>query len=517
MTERRGTDTRLPASFVWSVLAASLVPQALQFTGVSLIPATTDGSLVHSLLEWSAVCASLFTAFLCFLYLRIRADYLVLTIALAALVSGLWDGLHALASLGLIPTATELLQFVPFTWAVSRTLKAMLLMTGAVVLIIINGPNRQPPSRPRLGAGWLIAAGVATALLASVFVGLSVRESLPFAYFPDAVLKRPWDLPSLVLIAVNGTILFPMLVRRRSDLLSRALWLSTVPDGLAAANMSFGSSSLYDHSFQSAHVLKLIACLVPFAAISLYFVRAFRGERRLVRELKTTEEELRAKEERLDQLTDNIREVFWISTADGSKMYYVSAAYEEIFGLSREHLYERPDAYLDVVHPEDRELLVTLMREEKEDDFTVEFRIVRDEDEPRWLRTRAFPIRNDAGDVYRLAGLTEDVTEPREVVEALGKGETRMRALLEAMPDLMFRLGRDGTILDYHARDGIDLYRRPEEFLGRRIQSVLPGIGDRIAAALTHTLDTGKMQVIEYRLNIRGMEKDFEARFVRST
>ena len=109
-------NDRLPRGVVAIVLLACILPILLRrVAGVHFIPAGADGSLIHSLLEWSAVCASLFTAFLGFLYLRVRADYLVLTIALAAFVAGVWDARHAVASLELIPISTDLQRFVPFT------------------------------------------------------------------------------------------------------------------------------------------------------------------------------------------------------------------------------------------------------------------------------------------------------------------------------------------------------------------------------------------------------------------
>ena len=52
--------------------------------------------------------------------------------------SGLWDALHALTSLGLLPISTELHNFVPFTWAVSRTMKALLLLTGTAFLALMS-------------------------------------------------------------------------------------------------------------------------------------------------------------------------------------------------------------------------------------------------------------------------------------------------------------------------------------------------------------------------------------------
>ena len=97
------------------------------------------------------------------------------------------------------------------------------------------------------------------------------------------------------------------------------------------------------------------------------------------------------------------------------------------------------------------------------------------------------------------------------------KSEARNRALLQAMPDLMFRLNRQGVILDYHARDDIQLYRPPSEFLGRNVTEVHAELGPRILACVRDTLETGVMKSMEYRMAIGDQVSDFEARFVRSS
>lgn len=508
---------RLPRGLVITVLLASFVPAILRVLGVHIIPADVDGSLIHSLLEWSAVCASLFTAFLGFLYLRVRADYVVLTIALAAFVAGLWDALHAVASLGLIPISTGLDEFVPVTWAVSRTLTALMLMIGTA-LILFRAPRRAP-----LGAGWVVAGAFTVVVLTGAFLELAVRESLPVALRSTGLVTRPWDVPALVLFAINALVLFPMLVRRHPTILSRALLLSAIPALMASVIMTFVSSALYDHGFQFAHALKLVACLVPCIGISLFFIRAFRRERRVadrleqtVAELTSVQDELRVKDVRLNQITENIREVFWLSSADGNEMLYVSPAYQDIFGLTAESLYQRSDSFMEVVHPDDRAILEALTKSDNQEDFDTEFRILRPDGSIRWLRTQGVPIRNEAGEVYRLAGLTEDITEAKLAQEALSKSEERNRALLEAMPDLMFLLDRDGKILDYHAHSSIPLYRPPSEFLGEKVADVFPDFGPRATDAIARTLKDGTTQMVEYRLTLGDYQGDFEARLVRS-
>lgn len=124
-------------------------------------------------------------------------------------------------------------------------------------------------------------------------------------------------------------------------------------------------------------------------------------------------------DERFQQLTDHIHHVFWICAADFSEMVYVSPAYESIWGMTCESLYENPVSWLNATHPDDRARAVAAIDRGRDRPFEVEYRIVRPDGSIRWIRDRGFPVRNAAGNVYRLAGLAEDVTQRKQFDEEL--------------------------------------------------------------------------------------------------
>ncbi len=128
-------------------------------------------------------------------------------------------------------------------------------------------------------------------------------------------------------------------------------------------------------------------------------------------ERSLAENALRESEERFRQLAENIREVFWLSTPDKSRIIYVSSGYEMIWGRSCQSLYNSPRDWLDAIHPEDREpVLQAALSEQETGIYDKEFRIVRPDGAIRWIRDRAFPVRDVAGAVYRIAGIAEDIT-----------------------------------------------------------------------------------------------------------
>ncbi|HEV2146184.1 MAG TPA: PAS domain S-box protein, partial [Longimicrobiaceae bacterium] len=127
--------------------------------------------------------------------------------------------------------------------------------------------------------------------------------------------------------------------------------------------------------------------------------------------------ELRAGEERFRQLAENLRDVFYLNTADRSEVLYVSPAYDRVWGRSREDLYREPRAWLRAVHPDDLERVVRATDGPPGREYELEYRIVRPDGEVRWIRERTIPIRDEEGNVYRDAGIAEDVTARRRAEE----------------------------------------------------------------------------------------------------
>ncbi|HET6370485.1 MAG TPA: PAS domain S-box protein [Nitrospiria bacterium] len=161
-------------------------------------------------------------------------------------------------------------------------------------------------------------------------------------------------------------------------------------------------------------------------------VMAIRDETRR----KIAEAALRENEARFRQVTENIAEVFWMTSVDKSQMIYISPAYEAIWGRSRQTLFERPTSWMDAIHPEDRDRVRSAaLQKQVEGKYDEEYRIIRPDGSIRWIRDRAFPIRNEHQEVYRIVGVAAEITDHKEAEEAIRRANRELADLNSSLEE----------------------------------------------------------------------------------
>ena len=108
-----------------------------------------------------------------------------------------------------------------------------------------------------------------------------------------------------------------------------------------------------------------------------------------------------------------------------------------------------------------------------------------------------------------------DVTERKQMENSLRDSEARNRAMVEAIPDLMFIQSRAGVYVDFHADNRQMLIAPPEAFLGRTTYDVLPpALTDVFQAKFDLAFQTGEVQTHEYPLDVLDGKRYFESRMI---
>ena len=206
-----------------------------------------------------------------------------------------------------------------------------------------------------------------------------------------------------------------------------SLFAGTTPRASSLANMTEQSERLSDVLDASAAVDRAIAneaddtldrirrTQTVSAALTIVFVLLAVVAAAMVANL--TRQYLES-EGRFRQITESLHDNVWLADREFSRYLFVNEAFERIWGRRRQEVYSNPTALLDGVHPDDRERVRHAFLAPPETAYDVEFRVVRPDGSERWVWSRVFPVRNARGEVYRIAGITEDVTERKLVAES---------------------------------------------------------------------------------------------------
>jgi PAS domain S-box-containing protein len=260
-------------------------------------------------------------------------------------------------------------------------------------------------------------------------------------------------------------------------------------------------------SISELHLLGILAlCLLQSMLIAALLVNRSRRQR--------AERALRASEQRYRDVVQSQTELVCRYLPD-TTLTFVNDAYCRFFGRSRSDLLGR--RFLDLVPEKGHagvEAVVNAAIASGQAQ-TQEHEVLTPDGEIVWQRWTDRPIPDEQGVVRELQGIGVDITARKRSEDALRESEARARAVLRAIPDLMFLQDGAGVYLDYHARDPAALLLPPERFLGRPMSDVLPPeLAERFQDAFDRASATGGPVVLEYDIEIGGDHRHFEARTV---
>ena len=330
---------KLPRSMMIGVFVICIAPFAMQWLGMDFgnygqlhtIPSNIDakiplddmfyrlsGGFTHALLEWTAFCAAIFVVLLAFSHYSITHDVTTPVIGVALFCAGAMDAFHTLAATRLINAVADNTDLIPFTWALSRVFNALIMIVG--VGIFLTDKKHQA----KKGIGVIVAISVIFAVVGYLLIYLSATShNLPQTQFPDAFIRRPYDVIPLVLFLIAGFVVYPMFLKKHPSIFAAALLLSAVPEVVVELHMVLGSQRLFDSDFNSAHFLKIIAYVVPLMGLVLDYVQTYKKRvesheslQRAHQWLNSQADELKITNLRLSQSNDELEKFAYIASHD---------------------------------------------------------------------------------------------------------------------------------------------------------------------------------------------------------
>lgn len=144
-------------------------------------------------------------------------------------------------------------------------------------------------------------------------------------------------------------------------------------------------------------------------------------------------------EQRFHEFAERFGGVFWIEEFGSSEVLYVSPSFEKVWGRDIREAYQECEIRRRWIHEEDRERVIRSYESSfQRGDYNEEYRIRRPNGEVRWIWERGFPIVGETGELLRMAGIVEDITEQKFAAEQIVELNRFLDSLFENLPNMLF-------------------------------------------------------------------------------
>lgn len=258
--------------------------------------------------------------------------------------------------------------------------------------------------------------------------------------------------------------------------------------------------------------VQLLERFAALASLAIDNARLHEQAQTELRERREIEQDLRSSEERFRKVFNNNNIAIAIVTLEEGIFLEANEAFWRLSGLTPQKALGHSVLEFNLwKHPDERARFVEeLLSKGSLQNVEVEF-----------------PAQKTSIGYYELIQIKEqrcilcmfyDVTEQKRAQDALRNAEARTRAILTAIPDMIFEISRDGIFLDYIPSSEMSPLLPPAQFLGRNMEELLPPeITAQAKFALERAIVSGQIQTLEYSLPSADEVRHFEARICAVT
>lgn len=212
-------------------------------------------------------------------------------------------------------------------------------------------------------------------------------------------------------------------------------------------------------------------------------------------------------EDEFRKLSKHLPDLIYQFTRRPDGSYHIpiaSAGIENIFGCKPEDVAESFDAITKVIHPEDLKKLLDKIEycAVHLTEFEIEFRVCIPGKPIQWILARSTPEKLPDGSITAY-GFIANFTEQKKALENQESLTKKLEAVLKLIPDLVFEVGSDGIIYDYHSQVNDLLAAPPELFIGRKFADIIPkDASDVLLSAIEETNQKGYSTGKQYELTL---------------
>lgn len=235
--------------------------------------------------------------------------------------------------------------------------------------------------------------------------------------------------------------------------------------------------------------------------------------RELMSENEKNEIELKRYKSLIEYTTDGL------AIYEYGKLIYISGGYIKMLGFGKDELINISlEEIYSFIHPDDRDRIISIINESHKNqinNFQYEFRVKTKDGGYIFVEDIIYAEYDEKGNHIRSIIHTHNISEKKYYELDLKKYSDNLKAIIEAIPDMVFRMNKDFVYLDYKGPKE-KLYYRDNSIIGKKNSDVLsPDFAKLVEEKVTKTLSSGEISIFEYSLELNQNEiKDFEARIV---
>ena len=302
----------IPSQFIWLTFFVCLAPTFLNWLGIDFgthihflnfpvldhlsyplqemeIQQFQNGRFIHIILVCFSVSIAFLTAILAFVDYSIKRDISTPIVGVALFCAALLDLFHIFAATDLITLQGDQLILSQFTWVISRTFHAVILILGTGIFLLMSQKDKDDSSH--YADNFVFYISVIFVLLSFLTINILLSlKNVPDLYYPSKFIARPLDLIPIALYLLSGLFIFPAFYRKYPSKFSQMLILSLVPAIFTQIHMSLSTFPLFDNHFNIAHFLQIVTYLIPFLGLCMNYLQTHRNEQTVI---KTLDEEVR--------------------------------------------------------------------------------------------------------------------------------------------------------------------------------------------------------------------------------